>query len=140
MILLCLMAGIALALLCPETEIGRFARRHLVERPALWLNDPKPGRAVMWLLFIVAMMVLMTLFPPADLLPMIGEAPFYIDLTIAVIALASQASFKTIKAVAQRIVQGVRRLSLRVAHRAPRPRRPRLPRRSYDDHAAWGFA
>lgn len=140
MILLCLMAGIALALLFPETDIGRFTHRHLVERPALWLNDPKPGRAVAWLLFIVAVMVLMTIFPPADLLPMIGEAPFYIDLTIAVVALASQVSFKAIKAVAQRFVQAMQRVSRRIAYRAPRPKRPRLPRSSDEDHPAWGFA
>lgn len=140
MILLCLMVGIALALLFPETDIGRFTRRHLVERPALWLNDPKPGRAVAWLLFIVAMMVLMTIFPPADLLPMIGEASFYIDLTIAVVALASQVSFKAIKTVAQRVVHAMRRVSRRIAYRAPRPKRPGLPRSSDEDHPAWGFA
>ena len=139
MILMCLMAGVALALLFPETEIGRFARRHLVERPALWLNDPKPGRAMMWLFLIVAAMVLMTIFPPAYVFPMIGEAPLYVDLAIAVVALASQASFKAIKAVVQRIGFGARRLARRIAYRAPRSKRPRVPH-GEDDHPAWGLA
>lgn len=140
MIIICLMAGIALALACPDTPIGRFVRRHLVERPALWLNDAKPVQVAMTLLVICALLALIPLFPPADLLPMIGEAPFYADLCLLVVAAVSGSALKAVKGLIGQVRLMFKRRAPRMARRQIRARRSRPLRKSDDDHPVWVWA
>jgi len=132
-----LMAIIALALLCPDTPIGRVVRRHLVERPAQWLNTAEPWRIAMTIAIIVAglaIMSLMPLLPPADMLPMIGEAPFYADLCLFALAALSGGALKLIRSLVRWGRQGLTRRIFAARQGRTRVRRPRQPPASDEDH------
>ena len=115
----------------PDTAVGRGLRRWMVDGPAGWFNRLTPRTVVVAILTLAAVMILAQTLPVGMATAMAGDLAAYMEITVALTAVAAGASVRRLLAavrdrVAQTVVtvrQSLARPRARTAERRPR----RLP-------------
>jgi hypothetical protein len=129
----------------PDTEVGRFLRRWMVEKPANWLSQLTPAKAAKWLVLapIVAVMVIAT----PELLPLLavmGDAGLVLELLLLLWMAAFMADLRSIRSriafLGRAIANITRRIMPRRQHNARAKRRPtQRPGKPGDSSGEPGF-
>ncbi len=142
MILILAIAAILFALMFPDTETGRFAKRHFVAAPARWLNGLSPlkmAAVVAGFLFVVALSVA---FPPDLIIFAAGDLTAYFEVIAGVVLAATQVRYRRIASAVTNLRGIVMRPLRRPARRALRVMKTAVTRLrpSDDDDPSWRYA